>query len=92
MSNVTEFYEAFSKDESMRKRADALKGSGGEGGKAAVEAIVAFAKGEGYTFTEEEFKDFLDSKDMSEEALKAVAGGGGKKPPSLYPVESSYDC
>jgi hypothetical protein len=47
MGKVTEFYEAFSKDEAMRKRAN--------------EAIVAFAKREGYSFTEED--------------LQAVSGG-----------------
>jgi predicted ribosomally synthesized peptide with nif11-like leader len=66
MSNVTEFYEAFSKDEAMRKRAN--------------EAIVAFAKKEGYSFTEEELKDSINGKELSEETLKAVAGGGGPLP------------
>jgi predicted ribosomally synthesized peptide with nif11-like leader len=61
MSKVTEFYEAFSKDEAMQKRA--------------TEAIVAFAKGEGYTFTVDEVNDFIDSKELSEDNLKAVAGG-----------------
>jgi predicted ribosomally synthesized peptide with nif11-like leader len=75
MGKVTEFYEALSKDEAMRERANALKGSGGEGGKIAAEAIVAFAKKEGYTFTEEELKDFMDSKELSDDDLKAVAGG-----------------
>jgi predicted ribosomally synthesized peptide with nif11-like leader len=73
MSKVTEFYEAFSKDEAMRERADALKGPGGEGGKA--EAVIAFAKGEGYSFTAEELKDFMNSKELSDEELKSVAGG-----------------
>jgi hypothetical protein len=61
MSKVTEFYEAFSKDKAMRERADALISAGEAGEKSKAEAIIAFAKGEGYTFTEEE--------------LKAVAGG-----------------
>jgi predicted ribosomally synthesized peptide with nif11-like leader len=75
MSKVTEFYEAFSKDEAMQKRANALKGSGEVSGKSKTEAIIAFAKKEGYTFTAEEFKDFLDSKELSDDDLKSVAGG-----------------
>jgi predicted ribosomally synthesized peptide with nif11-like leader len=73
MGNVTEFYEAFSKDEAMQERANALKGSGGADGKA--EAIVAFAKDEGYLFTEEELNGFINSKELSDDDLKAVAGG-----------------
>ncbi|MDR1147464.1 MAG: Nif11-like leader peptide family RiPP precursor [Spirochaetaceae bacterium] len=68
MSKVTEFYEAFSKDEAMRERAD--------------EAIVAFAKGEGYAFTVDELNDFINNKELSEGDLKAVAGG---KLARLYP-------
>jgi hypothetical protein len=30
---------------------------------------------EGNSFTEEELKDFINSKDLSEDDLKAVAGG-----------------
>jgi predicted ribosomally synthesized peptide with nif11-like leader len=80
MSKVTEFYEAYSKDEAMQERASALKGSGEEGGKIAVEAIVAFAKREGYSFTAEELEDSINSKELSEEELKAVAGGWPRLP------------
>jgi hypothetical protein len=83
MSKVTEFYEAFSKDEAMQERANILKGSGaGGGGEIAAEAIVAFAKEEGYSFTAEELKDFINSKELSDDDLKAVAGGGGFYQPS----------
>jgi predicted ribosomally synthesized peptide with nif11-like leader len=75
MSKVTEFYEAFSKDEAMQERANALISAGGAGGKSKAEAIVAFAKDEGYSFTEEEFKDFINSKELSDDDLKAAAGG-----------------
>jgi predicted ribosomally synthesized peptide with nif11-like leader len=80
MSKVTEFYEAFSKDEAMQQRAkarsEAVKGTGDQG---KTEAVVAFAAEEGYTFTAEELKAFIDSKELSDEALKAVAGGGWKE-------------
>jgi predicted ribosomally synthesized peptide with nif11-like leader len=84
MSKVTEFYEAFSKDEAMQKRANALISAGERGGKIAAEAIVAFAKKEGYSFTEDELKDFINSKKLSEEDLKAVAGGGLPPPIPYY--------
>jgi predicted ribosomally synthesized peptide with nif11-like leader len=89
MSKVTEFYEAFSTDEAMRKRADALKGSGGEGGKSKAEAIVAFANKEGYTFTEEELKDSINSKELPEEDLAQVFGGIADNLTSLLTVLSS---
>jgi predicted ribosomally synthesized peptide with nif11-like leader len=75
MSKVSEFYEAFSKDKAMQERAKSLDSAGEEYRKALAGAIVAFAKDEGYTFTTDELKDFLDSKDLSDGDLKAVAGG-----------------
>jgi predicted ribosomally synthesized peptide with nif11-like leader len=90
MSKVTEFYEAYSKDEAMQERANVLKGSGEEGGKIAAEAIVAFAKEEGYSFTEEELKDFINSKELSDDDLKAVAGGAGFYQPSGKACPTPY--
>jgi predicted ribosomally synthesized peptide with nif11-like leader len=62
MTKVEEFHQVFSTDEAMRKRAN--------------EAIVAFAKEEGYAFTVDELNDFMNSKELSEDDLKAVAGAG----------------
>jgi predicted ribosomally synthesized peptide with nif11-like leader len=81
MSKVAEFYEALAKDKAMQERAKSLDSAGEEYRKALAEAIIAFAKKEGYTFTEEELKDFLDSKALSDGDLKAVAGGGYRPRP-----------
>jgi predicted ribosomally synthesized peptide with nif11-like leader len=76
VSNVIEFYGAFSKDDAMQKRANALISAGGAGEKSKAGAIVAFAKDEGYSFTEEDLNGFINSKELSDDDLKAVAGGG----------------
>jgi predicted ribosomally synthesized peptide with nif11-like leader len=75
MSKVSEVYEALSKDEAMQERAQVLDSAKEEAGKAVSEAIAAFAKDEGYTFTADELDDFMNSNTLSEEELKAVAGG-----------------
>ncbi|MDR1148466.1 MAG: Nif11-like leader peptide family RiPP precursor [Spirochaetaceae bacterium] len=75
MSRAAEFYEALAKDKAMRERAKSLDSAGEEYKKALAGAVVAFAKEEGYSFTEEELKDFMDSKELSDGDLKAVAGG-----------------
>jgi predicted ribosomally synthesized peptide with nif11-like leader len=92
MSKVTEFYGAFSKDEAMQERANALISTGGAGEKIKAEAIIAFAKKEGYLFTEEELNGFINSKELSDDDLKAVAGGKMKKhkPGQLY--SEAHDC
>jgi predicted ribosomally synthesized peptide with nif11-like leader len=80
MSKVSEFYEAVSKDETLQRRSKEWKDAHlaevrerKEEGK--LKGIVAFAKSEGYVFTEDELRDFIDSKQVSEEELKAVSGG-----------------
>jgi predicted ribosomally synthesized peptide with nif11-like leader len=73
MSKVTEFYEALAKDEAMQERAKGLSVVGETTVESAAEAVVAFAKGEGYSFTAGELKD--SSKELSDEELAAVAGG-----------------
>jgi predicted ribosomally synthesized peptide with nif11-like leader len=72
MSKVKEFYEALSKDEAMQERAKGLKAAGET--TAEAEAVVAFAKAEGYAFTAGELQDY--GKELSDEKLAAVAGGG----------------
>ncbi|MDR1271958.1 MAG: Nif11-like leader peptide family RiPP precursor [Clostridiales Family XIII bacterium] len=75
MSKVSEFYEAFSKDEAMQERAKARIEAFNEAGKQAkAEAIIAFAEEEGYTFTAEELIEF-SNRELSDEELQAVAGG-----------------
>jgi predicted ribosomally synthesized peptide with nif11-like leader len=73
MSKVTEFYEALSKDEAMQERAKGLNAAVETTEEAVAEAVVAFAKGEGYAFTAGELKDY--GKELSDEELAAVAGG-----------------
>jgi predicted ribosomally synthesized peptide with nif11-like leader len=78
MGNVSEFYEALASDEAMRGRAKALRGVDGTDEQA--EAVVAFAKGEGYTFSTEELKDFVASKEPeamagAQAAARAKAAG-----------------
>jgi predicted ribosomally synthesized peptide with nif11-like leader len=80
MSKVTEFYEALSKDEAMQERAKGLAAAGETTAEVVLEAVVAFAKGEGYSFTAEELVDYGKElvgygKDLSDEKLAAVAGG-----------------
>jgi predicted ribosomally synthesized peptide with nif11-like leader len=77
MSTVTEFYQAFSKDEAMQQRvkarSEAVRETDGQG---KTEAIIAFAAEEGYSLTAEDLKDFMDSTELSDDMLKAVTGGG----------------
>jgi predicted ribosomally synthesized peptide with nif11-like leader len=73
MGKVKEFYEALAKDEAMQERVKGLKAAGETTAEAATEAVIAFAKSEGYAFTAGELKDF--SKELSDEDLAAVAGG-----------------
>jgi hypothetical protein len=59
MSTVTEFYQAFSKDEAMQQRAkvrsEAVRETDGQG---KTEAVIAFAAEEGYSLTAEESERF----------------------------------
>jgi predicted ribosomally synthesized peptide with nif11-like leader len=73
MDKVREFYEALLKDEAMQERGKGLKVTGETTVETATEAIIAFAKSEGYTFTAGELKDA--SKELSDQELAAVAGG-----------------
>jgi predicted ribosomally synthesized peptide with nif11-like leader len=77
MSTIAEFYEALSADEAMQERAKALGCADETSKEDAAEAIIAFAEGEGYTFSAEELQDFVDSKELSADELEAVAAGRG---------------
>jgi predicted ribosomally synthesized peptide with nif11-like leader len=75
MSTITEFYEALSTDEAMQERAKALGCADETSKRDAAEAVIAFAEGEGYTFSAEELQDFVNSKELSADELEAVAAG-----------------
>jgi hypothetical protein len=80
MENVKKFYEALSKDEAMKSRAEALntKYKGAIPDESAVTAEIAtFAKSEGYDFSIEELIAYNrgSAKEIPDDALLAVAGG-----------------
>ncbi|MDR2560748.1 MAG: Nif11-like leader peptide family RiPP precursor [Holophagales bacterium] len=79
MEKVKEFYKALSSDPAMRGRGKALLDKGKPADEAeATGAVIAFAKSEGYDFTAEELKAFAaaGAKELSDEELENVAGGG----------------
>lgn len=83
MENAKKFYEALAKDEGMRKRADALneKYAGKQPGEAEAAAdIVAFAKAEGFDFTAEDLKAYVEQQSgpIADDELDAVVGGAYK--------------
>jgi predicted ribosomally synthesized peptide with nif11-like leader len=73
MGKVREFYEALVKDEAMQERSKGLGVTAETTAEAVAEAVVAFAKSEGYAFTAGELKDY--GKELSDQELAAVAGG-----------------
>ena len=84
MEKVTQFYEALANDVGMIERAAKLKETFGEQpDKAAVNnAIIAFAKAEGYDFTAEELTVYAEAlpkpqgaAELTDDELEAVAGG-----------------
>ena len=92
MENIKKFYDALSNDKAMQDRAMALVKKGdktekttppfghpskeGNDEAAAKAAIIAFAKAEGYTFTEAELEAYIkQAKPLNDEQLDAVAGG-----------------
>jgi predicted ribosomally synthesized peptide with nif11-like leader len=91
MIKASEFYEVFSEDEAMQERANALILSGEVDEKTRADAIVDFAKNEGYSFTADELRDFIDSRQLSEEELRAVAGGETYDPSTGTMVDEPHD-
>jgi predicted ribosomally synthesized peptide with nif11-like leader len=79
MEKVKEFYKALSSDAAMKERAKALLDKGRPADEAeAAAALIAFAKSEGYDFTADELKAYASAgaKELSDEELENVAGGG----------------
>ena len=92
MENIKKFYDALSNDKAMQERAMALVKKGdktekttppfghpskeGNNEAAAKAAIVAFAKAEGFNFTEAELEAFAEqTKPLADEALETAVGG-----------------
>ncbi|MDR2560754.1 MAG: Nif11-like leader peptide family RiPP precursor [Holophagales bacterium] len=91
MEKVKEFYKALSSDPAMRERGKALYDKGKPADAAeATSAVIAFAKSEGYDFTAEEMiaemKAFVaaGAKELSDEELESIAGGGCKDSPANW--------
>jgi len=79
MENIKKFYDALSNDKAMQDRAVALNKPGEKLDEATAKAtIIAFAKAEGYTFTEAELEAYAkQAKPMADESLDTAAGGTG---------------
>ena len=84
MEKVKLFYEALANDAGMKERAAKLTETFGEQpDKAAVNnAVIAFAKAEGYDFTAEELAAYAEvlpkpqaATELTDDELNAVAGG-----------------
>jgi hypothetical protein len=79
MGSVEMFYDALVNDEALRGRIDALNDEFNDkqpSEEEVIDSLIIFAKAEGYGFTAGEYKAFAEnSKKMSDEDLKAVAGG-----------------
>ena len=77
MENIKKFYDALSNDKAMQDRAAALNKQGEKPDESAAKvAIVAFAKAEGYSFTEADLDAYgKQAKPLADEALDAAAGG-----------------
>lgn len=83
--SIRKFYDALSKDKTMKSRAETMytkhrDTKQGENEVAAV--IVAFAKSEGFEFTMAELAEYTkaQSKELRDEELETVAGGGWDHP------------
>ena len=94
MENVKKFYDALSKDKAMQDRAMALvkkddklemttppfghPSKEGNDEAAVKAAVIAFAKAEGFSFTEAELDAFAkQATPLADESMDAAAGGGG---------------
>jgi predicted ribosomally synthesized peptide with nif11-like leader len=80
MENVKKFYDALANDDALRERANALneKYKDAKPEEAALTAdLIAFAKAEGYSFTAEDLKTYVNSvpQPLDDDELEAVAGG-----------------
>jgi len=84
MDKVIEFFDALAKDDAMKERALMANEKYADielpDEAAAAADIVAFAQAEGYSFTADDFKAYMEKtesepREVSDEELAAVAGG-----------------
>ena len=78
MKTANELFERLKTDEAFAKEfAEALKSKREAGAKNQYETIIPTAKENGYSVSEEELDEFINSQDidLSEEELGKVAGG-----------------
>ncbi len=84
MNKFVEFYNHIVGDAEARAKMEALMAKGSAMDKDAYfDAVIAFAKDEGYEFTKEEvtkyFEDNFSEGELSDDDLEAVAGGKASK-------------
>lgn len=90
MKNIKEFYEALANDKEMQERAKAMNSEKPENEEAALAAVVEFAEKEGYDFTADQLKTYVEeqkTKELTDEELEQAAGGG-----SLFEMERVIKC
>ena len=77
MENVKKFYNALASDKALRERASALNKEVEKPDETTARAaIIAFAKAEGYDFTEADLDAYAkQAKPLADKTLDAVAGG-----------------
>lgn len=79
MQKVKEFYEALAKDREMQERAQVMGDEKPASEDDALAAVLEFAGKEGYNFTAEALKEYLESQkavQLTDEELEQVAAGG----------------
>ena len=73
--NLMKFMELVSKDENVKKELEAAtSGISKDDKKALADEVVKFAAKHGFTLTAEDFEE-SKAEEMSEDEMKAVAGG-----------------
>lgn len=84
MNKFIEFYNHVTENAAAKAKLTALMEKGAAMDKGAYfDAMIAFAKEEGYTFTKDEvvkyFEENFSEGELSDDDLEAVAGGKGSK-------------
>ena len=91
MSNHVKFVEFVSMDEDVRKELEALRPElEGKSEQERTDAFVKFAAKHGFTLTAEDFSAKM--KEISEEELKAVAGGLSCGEPYIAGAKTYIKC
>ena len=79
VEQVKAFFDKIRSDESLAQKlkdADAFKGDKSDKEAAVAAIVIPIAAEAGFNFTVDDFKAAFDSEKLSEDELKAVAGGG----------------